>query len=179
MAALSKKNEQTVPNILVMGVGNMLLTDEAAGPHAAELFGERHGDLPGITTMDAGTLSFTLADTIGAADALIVFDAARLSAAPGTVKLLEDADMDEFVRSGKLTVHEVGLTDLLDMARMTGDLPARRALIAIEPAEIGWGLSLSPTVEAAMDEAVATALGVAKRWSSAIAVARNPDKECA
>ncbi len=152
-----------------MGVGNTLLTDEAAGPQAVARFAERHEGLPGITTLDAGTLSFTLAETIGAADALIVFDAARLASPPGTVRLLEGADMDEFVRSGKLTVHEVGLTDLLDMARLTGDLPARRALVAIEPAEIGWGLALSPVVEAALDDAVATALSVAKRWSASVA----------
>lgn len=154
-------------NILVMGVGNTLLTDEAAGPRAVERFEAIAGDQPGVTCLDAGTLSFTLAETIGAADALIVFDAARLGAAPGSVRLLEGPEMDAFVRSGKLTVHEVGLTDLLDMARVTGDLPRLRALIAIEPAEIGWGLSLSPAVEAALDGAVGLAQGLVRRWSQA------------
>ncbi|WP_218151334.1 HyaD/HybD family hydrogenase maturation endopeptidase [Celeribacter neptunius] len=150
--------------ILVMGVGNTLLTDEAAGPGALALFERLHGDLPGVRFLDAGTLSFTLADEIGAADALIVFDAARLKAEPGAVQLLEGQDMDDFVRSGKLTVHEVGLTDLLDMARMTGDLPRRRALVAIEPAEIGWGLELSPAVAAALPKAVEIAHGVVSGW---------------
>ena len=151
-------------SLLVMGVGNSLLKDEAAGPRAVALFEARYGQQPNVSCLDAGTLSFTLAGTIGAADALIVFDAARLGATPGTVQALESEEMDAFVRSGKLTVHEVGLTDLLDMARMTGDLPARRALVAIEPAEIGWDLTLSPAVAAALDPAVAAARGIALRW---------------
>ncbi len=157
-------NRHTDLKILAMGVGNSLLTDEAAGPRAVALFEATCANLPDVTCLDAGTLSFTLAEDIGAADALIVFDAARLNAAPGTVQLLEGQAMDDFVRSGKLTVHEVGLTDLLDMARMTGDLPERRALVAIEPAEIGWGLELSAEVAAAMPKAVAIAQDVVRTW---------------
>ena len=66
---IATNDNQPGPHILVMGVGNTLLTDEAAGPRAAELFSQRHGHLTGVITMDAGTLSFTLAETIGAADA--------------------------------------------------------------------------------------------------------------
>ncbi|MCA0044373.1 HyaD/HybD family hydrogenase maturation endopeptidase [Celeribacter litoreus] len=153
-------------NVLVMGVGNSLLTDEAVGPQAIKRFQEAYGELLGVSLLDAGTLSFTLADEIGAADALIVFDAARLNATVGSVRVLEGKEMDDFVRSGKLTVHEVGLTDLLDMARMTGDLPARRALVAIEPAHVGWGLELSPAVEAAMPTAIQMAHDVLSRWNA-------------
>jgi len=159
--------------LLALGVGNTLLTDEAAGPRAVEMFESHHGKLPGLVCMDAGTLSFTLAADIGAADALIVFDAARLWVAPGTVKVLEGAEMDAFVLKGQLTVHEVGIKDLLDMARVTGDLPRRRALIAIEPQEIGWGLELSPAVRAAMPKAVEAARAVAERWIAEEAAARE------
>ena len=150
--------------ILALGVGNTLMTDEAAGPRALQAFEAQHGGIPGLTCLDVGTLSFTLAETIGAADALIVFDAARFRTAPGTVRRLEGAEMDAFVRSGSLSVHEVGLRDLLDMARLTGDLPPRRALIGIEPNEIGWGLELNAPVAAAMPAAVAAAVEVARRW---------------
>lgn len=147
-----------------MGVGNTLMTDEAAGPRAMEAFRAIAGDLEGITFLDAGTLSFTLAETIASHDAIIVFDAARLHATPGTVQVLEGPAMDEFVRSGKLTVHEVGITDLLDMARITGELPTQRALVAIEPAEIGWGLEVSPAIAAAMPAAARAARAVAERF---------------
>jgi len=161
---VSTNPQGTALRILALGVGNTLLSDEAAGPRALGLFRTQHGDLEGLRCLDAGTLSFTLAEEIGSADALIVFDAARFRTAPGTVRLLEGADMDVFVRSGSLSVHEVGLRDLLDMARMTGDLPRRRALIGIEPGEIGWGLELSTPVAAAIEDAADIAHEVATRW---------------
>ena len=54
--------------------------------------------------------------------------------------------------------------DLLDMARITGELPRQRALVAIEPAEIGWGLELTPAVAAAMPDAARAARDVAQRF---------------
>lgn len=150
--------------ILALGVGNTLMTDEAAGPLAVQRFAAEHGAGLGVTCLDVGTLGFPLAAEIGAADALIVFDAARFHAAPGTVRALEGAEMDHFVRSGSLSVHEVGLRDLLDMARLTGDLPGLRALIGIEPGEIGWGLAPSAPVAEALPRAVAEAARIVRRW---------------
>lgn len=157
--------------ILALGVGNTLLTDEAAGPLALRLFEERHGAALGVSCLDVGTLGFPLAEEIGAADALIVFDAARFGATPGTVRALEDAEMDHFVRAGSLSVHEVGLRDLLDMARLTDDLPARRALIGIEPGEIGWGLAPSDAIAAALPVAVEAARQIVARWQAEVAEA--------
>lgn len=75
--------------------------------------------------------------------------------------------MDSFIRTGKLTPHEVGLTDLLDMARITGDLPEFRALIAIQPESIDWGLDLTATVSAALPDAVRQARAVLDLWAQA------------
>ncbi len=149
---------------LVLGIGNPLLTDEGAGLRALEHFDAAHGGEDGVTCLDGGTLSFTLAGPIGASDALIVFDCARLGLGPGRVRCLEGAEMDGFVRSGKLSVHEVGLADLLDMARLTGDLPARRALVGIEPVSLGWGTDVSTQVAAALPEAVSLAAETLARW---------------
>ena len=66
--------------------------------------------LEGLRCLDAGTLSFTLAEEIGSADALIVFDAARFRTAPGTVRLLEGADMDVFV----ITSYSIHYTKLYE-----------------------------------------------------------------
>lgn len=143
------------------------MTDEAAGPLAVALFEASGARALGVDCLDVGTLGFPLAAEIGAADALIVFDAARLHAAPGTVRAMEGAQMDHFVRSGSLSVHEVGLRDLLDMARLTGDLPGLRALIGIEPGEIGWGLAPGPAVAAALPRAVAEAMRIVHGWRAA------------
>jgi len=149
---------------LVLGIGNTLLTDEGAGIHALNLFQSEYSRLPGITCLDGGTLSFTLAGWIEDCHNLIVFDAAELQQPAGTVMAYVDSEMDGFLGTCKRSVHEVGLLDLLDIARLTGHLPQRRALIGIQPQTMGWGMQASASVRAALPQAVDTALELFNKW---------------
>ena len=148
---------------LVLGVGNTLLADEGAGIHAMHYL-ENHYDLADVTYLDAGTLSFTLASDIAEADHLIVFDAAQIGTAPGGIKVLQDKEVDEFLKSGKCSVHEVGFADLMDIARLEGYLPERYALIGIQPETLGWGESPSESVRRALPRAAANAAALVQRW---------------
>jgi hydrogenase maturation protease len=139
--------------ILVLGIGNTLLTDEGVGIHAMQQLQARLAPDDDIEFLDGGTLSFTLAVPIAECDALLVIDAAELGAAPGTVRCYEGAEMDRFLGANrKSSVHEVGLLDLMSISQLSGRWPQRRALIGIQPAVIGWGEQLSPAVAAAMPE---------------------------
>ena len=153
-----------MPNTLFLGIGNTLLTDEGVGIRVVEYLAEHHADEPGVTYLDGGTLSFTLAGPIADHDTLIVFDAARLKATPGTIACLEDEAMDKYLTGNRESVHEVGLTDLLDIARLSETFPRRRALIGVEPEGIDWGEELSPSVAPAVPRAARMALELHRRW---------------
>lgn len=153
---------------LVLGIGNLLLTDEGAGIHVLRYLLEHHPGLPGVEYLDGGTLSFTLAAAIEDADQLIVIDAAQLHAPPGTVRCFEGEIMDRQLGNAKLSVHEVGLVDLMDIVRLAGRLPQRRALVGIQPATIAeWGEAPSPAVEAAVPQAAAEVARLIDTWSHA------------
>jgi len=150
---------------LILGVGNTLLTDEGAGVHAMTYL-QQTPDIPEcVTFLDAGTLSFVLADAIASADNLIVFDAAELNAEPGRVKVFEGDELDEFLVSGRRSVHEVGFADLMDIARLQGCLPRRRALIGIQPGDFGWGDAPGEAVQSALPEAARLARELIDEWS--------------
>ncbi len=149
---------------LILGIGNTLLADEGLGIHLLEHLRAQHPQLPGVSYLDGGTLSFTLAPEIEDCDNLIVLDAAQLQSPPGTISLLEGADMDHFVGHGKRSVHEVGLVDLISIAQLQGRLPARRALIAIQPAQLGWGDAPSEVVARAIPEASAQVIDLLYKW---------------
>ena len=154
-------------NTLVLGVGNPLLKDDGAGVHAAAQLKAAMGERESLQVLDAGTLGFALLPEVQRCGALIIIDAAREDLAPGTVTVREGAAMDGFVRRRGRSVHEVGVADLLDMARLSGRLPVRRALIAIEPAEIDWGTDCTPAVASALPVAVARVSDLLARWLSA------------
>jgi hydrogenase maturation protease len=158
---------------LVLGIGNSLLTDDGAGVHAALRLADVLGDDPDVTVLDAGTLSFSLLHYVETATSLIAFDAARSGLDPGGISVHEGDDFERFVQRSGRSVHEVGLADLLDMARLAERLPARRVLIGIEPAEIGWGLDPTPAVAAALPTAVGIAREFVERWRPSLPAASH------
>ena len=152
--------------VLVLGVGNSLLTDDGVGVHAVARLRHETAVPPDVTILDAGTLSFSLLAALEQADALIAIDAARGGNEPGEVRVCEGDEVDRFLQRSGRSVHEVCLSDLLDMARLSGQLPGRRVLIGVEPQVIDWGLELSAPVAAALPRCVDLALDFIGRWQS-------------
>lgn len=151
--------------ILVLGIGNGLLGDEGAGIAALRRLEDRTDNAEGITFADGGTLGFSLAGLVAECDALLVFDAANLEAAPGTVAGFEGAGMDAFLGARRAwSVHAAGLADLMAVAVLEGIWPARRALVGVQPAEVGWSEILSPPVAAAIDTMADRAGEILARW---------------
>ena len=158
--------EQTT-RILVLGIGNTLLSDEGVGVVAMHALAERLRDRDDVEFMDGGTLSFTLAGSIAEHGGLVVIDAAEMGAAPGKVDVFVGADMDRFLGSNrKRSVHEVALIDLLAIALLEDYLPQHRALIAIQPGLVDWGDSLSLPVAAALDEVCDRAQQLIESWQA-------------
>lgn len=157
---------------LILGIGNTLLTDEGIGVHVLETLQNYHPHLPNVTYLDGGTLSFSLAADIQDHDQLIVIDAAQLGLEAGTVRCLEHRQMDRFLGSARRSVHEVGLLDLMDIARLTESLPEKRALIGIQPAVMDWGESPTAVVQAAIPKAVELAVDLLSHWQQEISTTR-------
>lgn len=152
---------------LVLGIGNILLSDEGFGVHAMRALYQALGPQPGVDFVDGGTLSFSLAAYIAEANELLVFDAAELDSAPGALRVFEGEDFDAFLSGNrKGTVHEVCLVDLVTIARLEERLPARRALVAVQPANIVWGEALTPALAAVLPDAVAAAAALLRRWQA-------------
>ena len=150
---------------VVLGIGNTLLADDGVGIHVINRLQAEGTPEDDIDFVDGGTLSFALAGTIENASKLIVVDAAEMEVAAGTVRVYEAEQMDAFLGSNrKRSVHEVGLLDLMAIAHLAGRLPARRALIAIQPGQVDWGEKPSASVAQAIPEACVSARGLLQRW---------------
>jgi hydrogenase maturation protease len=153
----------TNPQTLVLGIGNILFSDEGAGIHVIRHL-QKHHPLPHTVYLDGGTLSFTLTAPIGASDYLIVIDAATIGEAAGNFRVFLDSTMDSFLSKAKHSVHEVSLIDLISISRLTDSLPRKRALIGIQPAELGWGEQPSPPVTRTIPRAARQVLQLIQSW---------------
>ncbi|MCW8915419.1 MAG: HyaD/HybD family hydrogenase maturation endopeptidase [Magnetovibrio sp.] len=153
--------------ILVLGLGNILLTDEAVGVRTVEKL-ESHPALPksGVKTMDGGTMGISLMVNMEDADALIVVDAAVLNQHAGAVEVFEGEAMDHFLRTRGRSPHDIGLDDIMDGLRLREAVPHKRALVGIQPQDMTVGESLTPEVEAGVPIAVEAILSIIKDWNN-------------
>lgn len=154
------------PTTLILGLGNVLMTDEAVGAEVVRRLEQESASDTSLHFIDGGTLSFTLALPIGDCPRLIVVDAAAMGEPPGTVRVFEGEAMDRQLSTNAKTVHEVSLSDLMDIARLTDTLPARRALVGIEPEFVGWGDRLTPAVESAVPKAISRIQTLLTDWEA-------------
>ncbi len=149
--------------VLVLGLGNRLCSDDAAGALVVQALAAWCPAVP-ARLLDGGTIGLGLLPDVEQARGLIAVDAARFGAAPGTVRVFEGEAMDRQIGGRKHSAHEVALADLLAAAALTGHLPPQRALVAVEPASTALGLAPTPCVDAAlplMQQAVSRLLS---RW---------------
>ncbi len=128
-------------SLIVIGLGNSFRGDDAAGLAVARAL----GDDPRVLLHEGEPID--LLDRWEGAGEVIVVDAARSGAAPGTVHRLDG--LAEPVAMGGST-HAFGLAETLALAHALGREPAHLSLIGIEGERFGAGDELSPAVAAAV-----------------------------
>ena len=145
-------------NVLILGIGNLLLSDEGVGVHAVRCLSERELP-PGVEVLDGGTSGADLVDHLEGRTKVVVIDAASGDGPPGTVYRCEARELIE--QEGALSLHEFGLADSLHMAERLGCAPKRVIVLGVQPATLEPGLELSPEVSAVLPGILKLALAEA------------------
>ncbi|MDI6858656.1 MAG: HyaD/HybD family hydrogenase maturation endopeptidase [Dehalococcoidia bacterium] len=140
--------------VVIVGVGNVLLKDEGIGVHVARAIREMGlaSSDHEVQVIDGGTSPDAL-DAAEGADKLIIVDAAQGGGEPGTVYRFRPDDVSAEPRL-LTSLHDLGLLDSLRMMELIGKQPRETVIIAVEPAEIAWGLELTPLLKEKLPEIV-------------------------
>lgn len=139
-------------DVIVLGLGNVLCTDDGAGVAALHQF-RRGYDAPGVQCLDGGTLGLSLLPQLEGAEQLFLLDAVLADAPPGTLVRLEGDEVGPAVYA-RLSPHQIGVSDLLDGARLLGRYPTRVVLLGVVPASIALGIERTAAVRAALPDLV-------------------------
>lgn len=144
--------------ILVLGVGNILLRDEAIGVRVVESLQETYTFSPNVDLMDGGTLGLSLLDPICRSDYLIVVDAVQNGGEPGTLYRLPAEELNKRMKF-KNSLHQLDLVETLVYSEMMGKRP-EAVIIGVEPADISpWGTEMTEIVQSRMPEMCSRVLG--------------------
>ncbi|MHB9100218.1 MAG: HyaD/HybD family hydrogenase maturation endopeptidase [Sulfuricella sp.] len=137
--------------IIVLGVGNILLSDEGVGVRTVEKL-QRDFVLPaGVEVIDGGTTGMEMLEDLAGADHILIVDAVRSGNAPASIVRIAGEQVPVFFRT-KLSPHQIGLSDVLATLVLTGEQPGGVTVIGVEPVSLETAMALSPQVEAVLPE---------------------------
>ncbi len=144
--------------VLILGIGNTLLTDEAVGVRVVEALQDAYDLPPEVQAVDAGTSSMDMLDVIADVDLLVVLDALKAGKPLGTVVRLSGDEVPVFFRK-KLSPHQVGLSDVLASLEFAGCRPKDIVVIGVEADNFELGLEMTPAIAARVPDMMALLVG--------------------
>jgi hydrogenase maturation protease len=143
-----------VARVLVLGAGNILLSDEGIGVRVVEALQQRYRVPEEVEVLDGGTCAMDLLDVIAGRDHLILVDAVDTGSPPGTLARLTDGEIPAVFRT-KSSPHQLGLQDVLALLRFLESAPRHVTVIGVQPASLDIGMELTPVIAERLDELAA------------------------
>jgi hydrogenase maturation protease len=138
---------------LVLGLGNTIMADDGVGPRVIELL-KKDARVPAdLELLDGGTLGLDLLPYLEGVSLLVIVDAVETGKAAGTMLRLSGEDVPVAMET-KLSPHQMGMKDLLAVARLMGQLPENIVLIGVQPERLEMDTELSPTVNNVLPDLV-------------------------
>jgi hydrogenase maturation protease len=157
--------------VLILGAGNLLLSDEGAGVHTIRRLLET-ADLPEqVQVLDGGTLGLDLLHYLEGIHYLLIVDAMETGGPPGTLRRLAGDEVPAYL-SIKMSPHQIGLPDMLFAAKLRDLYPREVVIWGVQPGSIEVGLELTAAVAAQVDPLVEHITEELARWG--IEAGRRP-----
>ena len=155
------------PQIVVLGIGNVLWADEGFGVRCVEALQAGWSFAPPVRLVDGGTQGLYLLPLVTGASRLLIFDAVDYGLPPGTLKIVEGDEVPRFLGAKKMSLHQTGFQEVLALAQLTRQFPQEVVLIGCQPEELtDYGGSLRDSVRAAMPAALEAALERLRAWGA-------------
>jgi hydrogenase maturation protease len=139
-------------HILILGVGNLLLSDEGVGVHVAQKMMKM--DLPPeVQVVEGGTDGFGLVNVILEADRMILIDAVKGGGQPGSIYRFDIDDCPPYPDLFKTSVHQISILEVINLSSLIGS-PPQTTIIGVEPQCLNMGMELSPQIEAKLPKII-------------------------
>lgn len=169
-------NDGSPIQTLILGVGNLLMSDEGVGVHVIQRLVADYQLPEEVQVLDGGTLGMDLLYYLEETENLLLIDAVQAHKAPGTLIRLEGEQVPAFL-SVKISPHQLGVPDMLAAAKLKGSCyPQRIVLWGVQPERLEIGLDLSPKVESQVDPIIKHILDQLQAWGHTLTLkAKRPE----
>ena len=148
---------------LVIGLGNPLMGDDGLGLAALERLATDWLLPPSVGLVDGGTWGLNLLPQLEAADQVLFLDAVDVGEEAGQPVELTGDELPRLLGI-KLSVHQIGLREVLALAQLRGTLPSTMACLGFQPASVEMRNGLSPVLQERVDQLVTRAVARLQAW---------------
>ncbi|MEZ4527194.1 MAG: HyaD/HybD family hydrogenase maturation endopeptidase [Desulfobacterales bacterium] len=149
----------TLPHIMVLGVGNILLTDEGFGIRVIEKMQAEYDFPDNVSLVDGGVLGMNLMPAISEADHLVVVDAVRCGGEPGTLYRIDNEDIPQRIRA-KNSLHQIDFLEAMTFCRYGLDKVPEAVIFGVEPQDIETcGVDLTPLIQSRINDIIEKVIG--------------------
>ncbi len=128
---------------IVLGLGNPLMGDEGVGIKLIEMLQSASGDFPEADFVDAGTGGMSLLHLIAGRGKAVIIDCCIMGTEPGTIRQFTPDQVKTVKQLRHLSLHEVDIIKVIDLARQLGECPEEIIFFGIEPAAVTQQMELS------------------------------------
>lgn len=142
-----------IESIVILGLGNVLVGDDALGPWAVRMLEARYELDPAVTLIE-GTPGNDLVPHLTGTDAVIVVDTVKTAGEPGEMKLYRREGLMRTPPPARLNPHQPGLKEALFTLDLMGIGPREVLLVGVIPESVLTGVGMTRTVQRAVDRAV-------------------------
>ena len=139
-------------SVIVIGLGNMLMSDEGVGVRAVQRLSDFADRFPQVDFADAGTGGMSVLHLIEGRDKAIFVDCARMGEEAGVIKKFTPREIKSNKVLSHQSLHEVDLIKIINMSDKLGQCPAEIVIFGIEPKSVKPGRELSKTLTDRLDE---------------------------
>ena len=150
-------------SIVVLGVGNILLTDEGLGVHVVEDLKANYTFTPQISLIDGGTMGMELLTYMRGMKKILLIDAVNGGEAPGTIYEFPHRELEQYF-TDHISVHEVGMQDILRIRAIQENPLEDAIVIGVEPESLDVGFEPSAPVQKVLPEVKERVLRVLREW---------------
>ncbi len=162
----------------VLGIGNVLMGDDAVGPYVVKLL-EAEYDLPAeVRLVEVGTPGADLSVHLEGLASAIIVDALQIAGSAGDVRVLDRAQILARGPVPAASPHEPGVREALFTLEFSGAGPEHVRLVGVIPGSVALGVGLSEPVRRAVPQAVDAVLRVLEGLGVSLrrrAAPRRPD----
>lgn len=139
--------DQQEKTIGILGIGNLLLSDEGFGVHCVQYLENHYQLSENVLVFDGGTAGILLAPFIEQCDYLFVIDVVDIQDNPGSIHRFTDKDVRAGNIQTRMSPHQIGMLEILDICKISGKAPQQVQFITVVPENLDTGMSLSPILE--------------------------------